>query len=276
MSHQVKSKNQYKRKGRNRAIPTQDIVNALLATNNNRSEAARLLGCADATIRRRIAIDGLIAPAPGTLIDANLIQTAITKHKGNIRLVASQVQLSVSALQRRIKTNLGLRKHLKKIRDKDRKIRAHKNVSNTPKWGSKLYHTRAFGAATELSFSTRCIQHGFIPNKPQVDDLDYDIVVRGSSGYVHVQVKGRSTYNTQGGRGRCTVYCSFMNEWNLSKKGKPSDYTDIDVFAYWVAPADAWYLIPIDAIESVGVGVAPNGDGSGKYEQYKENWSIFK
>ena len=48
-----------------------------------------------------------------------------------------------------------------------------------------------------------------------------------------------------------------------------------DVLAAYVVPANAWYLIPVEKIKTMGVYISPLDDTSvGKYEPWREAWCV--
>ena len=50
-----------------------------------------------------------------------------------------------------------------------------------------------------------------------------------------------------------------------------------DVLAAYVAPADAWYLIPVDTLTTVSLNFSPlNPDSRAKYEVWRDAWNVLE
>src|SRR5262249_39116912 len=97
----------------------------------------------------------------------------------------------------------------------------------------KTYKDR--GEWVELRFMTRALEQGYHVSKPWAESSAYDDGIEHGSNFLRVQVK--STSNRTG-----TGYlCQFKPNAN-----KKQDYTvdQIDFFAAYIIPVDAWYLIP--------------------------------
>src|SRR5580700_5664838 len=100
------------------------------------------------------------------------------------------------------------------------------------------YHFKSFkqrGEWVELVFMTLAAQRGFAVSRPWGDTQAYDVGIEHGSNFLRVQVK--STTSRLGAGYRCQFKPNHL---------KRRDYSlaQIDIFAAYVIPEDAWYLIP--------------------------------
>ena len=128
------------------------------------------------------------------------------------------------------------------------------------------------GAGYESRFTSDAIARGFDVLEPAGDYLTYDRVVVNQSGETfRVQVKGTSS--RQKGKQSFKVLAATGCGGRV-KKLLTED--DADVLAAFVAPASAWYFIPVAKLTSKNVVVSPLDPRSvGKYEPYREAWNVF-
>lgn len=126
------------------------------------------------------------------------------------------------------------------------------------------------GASHEARFTALALARGFDVMSPVGDYLPYDRIVLNSAGEsFRVQVKG--TAHRQKGKQSYKIVAATGSE---TKKRISAD--DADVLAAYVVPADAWYLIPVGKINSVGVYLSPLDESSvGKYEPWRDAWNVF-
>lgn len=91
------------------------------------------------------------------------------------------------------------------------------------------------GEWVELQFMAQAAQRRFIVSKPWGDMQAYDVGIEHAQNFLRVQVK--STTSRSGAGYRCMFTPNYL---------KKRDYSldQIDLFAAYVIPADAWYLIP--------------------------------
>ena len=129
------------------------------------------------------------------------------------------------------------------------------------------------GEWVELRFMAEVAEHGFGVLKPWGDSLAYDVGVDHGSRFVRVQVKSTTVRTGTG------YFCQFKPHY-LKKK----DYTlkQVDLFAAYVIPVDAWYLIPASVIlgpqRKTGImlfPMVPLKKNRYRYECYKEAWGLL-
>jgi len=131
------------------------------------------------------------------------------------------------------------------------------------------------GEWVELKFMAEAAQRRFAVSKPWGDIRAYDVGIEHEQNFLRVQVK--STVVRSGAGYRCQFTPNFQ---------KKRDYSldQIDLFAAYVIPEQAWYLIP--AVLLLGKRrkmmamlcpiVPPAKKASYCYESYRENWSLLK
>jgi hypothetical protein len=129
------------------------------------------------------------------------------------------------------------------------------------------------GELGELAFIFKAASFGLPVSKPYGDSLAYDLVVESGDGrMLRIQVKSTFTSHRRG----------FMI--NLGHRGQSTGrecYTsdDIDFVVAYVVAAEAWYIIPVDAIKGFRqLRLYPSGTArkrGGYFEQYREAWHLI-
>jgi len=142
------------------------------------------------------------------------------------------------------------------------------------KFWKKFSTMKERGEWVELKFMAEAAQRRFLVSKPWGDIRAYDVGIEHNSNYLRVQVKSTVVRSGAGYR------CQFMRN-HLSKR----DYSlsQIDVFAAYVIPEEAWYLIP--AVLLLGKRrklmamlcpiVPPAKKACYCYENYRGNWKLL-
>jgi hypothetical protein len=146
--------------------------------------------------------------------------------------------------------------------------------------GSYMKHWERFksykerGEWVELQFMAEAAKHRFSISKPWGETQAYDVGIEHSSNFLRVQVKSTVVRSGAG------YLCQFKPN-HLKKR----DYTlkEIDLFAAYVIPEDAWYLIP--AVLLLGKrrrtmamlcpAVPPRKKACYRYECYREAWNLL-
>ena len=128
---------------------------------------------------------------------------------------------------------------------------------------------KSLGTVGELKFQYESMRRGLQVSTPVCDNLKYDVVIGNDRGKVfRVQVKTSSDkdhdkveryrFNTTGGSSRRVKYTP----------------KDVDIFAFYIAPLDIFYFIPVHHIKAQTLRVHPF-DKKHKFEIYREYWQIF-
>ncbi|HEY3971582.1 MAG TPA: group I intron-associated PD-(D/E)XK endonuclease [Candidatus Sulfotelmatobacter sp.] len=127
------------------------------------------------------------------------------------------------------------------------------------------------GEWVELLFMAAAALRGFGISKPWGDSAACDVGIHHGSNYLRVQVKSSSYRRGTG------YYCEF----------KPQDFQtgysleQVDLFAAYVIPTDAWYLIPAAVLLRQHIQglqlcpVRPSTRCPYLYEKYREAWKML-
>lgn len=129
------------------------------------------------------------------------------------------------------------------------------------------------GEWAELRFMAAAAERGLFVLKPWGDSPPYDVGVDHGPNFLRVQVK--STTNRTGTGYLCQLKPNYL---------KKHDYTldQLDIFAAYVIPVDAWYVIPAAIILGPERKTAimlhpidPLRKDRYRYESYKEAWPLL-
>jgi hypothetical protein len=131
------------------------------------------------------------------------------------------------------------------------------------------------GEWVELRFMAEAVRKHFKVSKPWGDSSPYDVGVEHGRQFLRVQVKSTSHRLSNG------YQCGFRP--NLRNKRK---YTarEIDFFAAYVVPEDAWYIIPGAVVlktKSLCLMLCPVRKQHPRsdayvYECYREAWPLLR
>jgi hypothetical protein len=143
------------------------------------------------------------------------------------------------------------------------------------KYWERFTNFKERGEWVELQFMAAAAKRCFAVSKPWGDTRAYDVGIEHEGNYLRVQVK--STTARAGAGYRCQFMPNHLKKHDYSIK-------QIDLFAAYVIPEDAWYLIP--AVLLLGKRrlcmamlcpvVTPKKRASYCYEGYREAWSLLK
>jgi hypothetical protein len=130
------------------------------------------------------------------------------------------------------------------------------------------------GEWVELQFMAEAAQRRFAVSKPWGDTQAYDVGVENGVHYLRVQVKSTTMRSGAG------YLCQFKPNYR-----KRHDYSmdQIDVFAAYVIPENAWYLIPAalllgkrrHAMAMLCPLTKPKKKACYRYECYREAWRLL-
>lgn len=131
------------------------------------------------------------------------------------------------------------------------------------------------GEWVELQFMAKAAQRRFAVCKPWGDVRAYDVGIEHGQNFLRVQVKSTT----------CRVGAGYLCQL-LPHHQKKQDYTlkQLDLFAAYVIPANAWYLIPAAVVLGwrrittvcISPVMSPVKKKSYCYECYREAWSLLK
>jgi PD-(D/E)XK nuclease superfamily protein len=128
------------------------------------------------------------------------------------------------------------------------------------------------GEWVELQFMAQAALRQFNVSRPWGDNLAYDVGIEHAPNFLRVQVK--STTVRVGAGYRCQCLPNKKHKYSLG---------EIDLFAAYVIPEDAWYLIPAvlllgrrrRATAALCPVVPPAKKVSYRYECYREAWNLL-
>jgi len=131
------------------------------------------------------------------------------------------------------------------------------------------------GEWVELQFMAAAAQRRLAVSKPWGETRAYDVGIERGQNFLRVQVK--STTNKTGDGYRCQM---------RPKHRKTHTYTleQVDLFAVYVIPENAWYLIPAALLLADPKRISdvmlcpirsPVKKASYRYEGYREGWSLL-
>ena len=145
--------------------------------------------------------------------------------------------------------------------------------SSTNFW-DKFSSFKQRGEWVELQFMAQAARRRLTVSRPWGETQAYDVGIEHAENFLRVQVKSTTMRSGAG------YLCQFKP--NHLKK---CDYSlqQIDLFAAYVIPQDAWYLIP--AVLLLGKRrrtmamlcpvVPPKKKASYRYESYREAWNLL-
>ena len=124
------------------------------------------------------------------------------------------------------------------------------------------------GDLAETTFVTRVLRMGFNISKPVTTNCRYDYILDASGKFTRIQIKSLWTLRTNG------EYKIFL--FGDDHK-RPYLASEIDFLAGYIAPCDAWYIIPVAALGlRKTIRVAPGMDATrAMFEKYREAWHLL-
>jgi hypothetical protein len=132
-------------------------------------------------------------------------------------------------------------------------------------------NTKRRGEIVEIAFLHTVANMGFALTKPYGDSEPYDFIVDSGNRLWRVQVKS-------------CLYRNGLTYWVGARHRSPTvpaqgPYTaeQIDILAVDIVPADAWYVIPVNAFSRPPLlAFLPRLPvAAGKYEQFREAWYLM-
>ena len=137
--------------------------------------------------------------------------------------------------------------------------------------------TKRMGELAELAFMYRAASYGFGVARPYGDSHQYDFLVQHGRRLLRVQVK--SCFTPQEGYRRAGY--PIIVSRAIGKSWKRYSIEDIDFIAAFVAPHEAWYVIPIEALgTSKNIRLYPAGKHNKRsgawFEHYREAWHLLQ
>jgi len=119
----------------------------------------------------------------------------------------------------------------------------------------------------EARFMICAAEHGFNVSRPWNDSLRYDFALERCGEFLRVQVKSTTSKRVSSGG----YVCDLRANRRLYRA------RDLDFFAVYVIPEDAWYIIPVSVgIRAKALWLWPYCNGRHhKYDRYLEAWNLL-
>jgi hypothetical protein len=123
------------------------------------------------------------------------------------------------------------------------------------------------GELAELAFALKAVELGFSVSKPYGDSESFDFILGERGRLIRIQVKSAFTSAD-----------SWGYAINLVHNQSTAHYSpdEVDFIVAYVAPFDAWYIIPIAQVHgSNSIRLYPRGNRRGgglNLEKYREAW----
>ncbi len=123
------------------------------------------------------------------------------------------------------------------------------------------------GEWVELKFMVCAAEAGLTVSKPYGDSARFDFVVGQRAPLHRVQVRGTSVFSNR----------SYLCLTYHGGRQHPFTTRDVDFFAVYVIPCDAWYIVPMHAITSrYAICLYPHVLNSrSRMEQFREAWHLL-
>jgi hypothetical protein len=127
------------------------------------------------------------------------------------------------------------------------------------------------GEIAEMAFQHKATKMGFTVTKPYGENESYDFIVDAGNRLWRVQVKSTS-------RKWSNAYPVSAIHFGWGQKTRWA-YTpeQIDILAAYIVPADAWYIVPVQAfVPALTLRFYPQIPGSNRrYERFREAWFLM-
>jgi PD-(D/E)XK endonuclease len=128
------------------------------------------------------------------------------------------------------------------------------------------------GEWAELRFMAEAAERGFCVLKPWGDNRPYDVGIDHGDTFLRVQVKCTT----------CRVGTGYFCQFMPSDRKERYKLNEIDLFAVFVIPVKAWYIIPAALLlgpeRKVGITiwpVLPLKKDRYRYEGYRDAWLLL-
>ena len=129
---------------------------------------------------------------------------------------------------------------------------------------------KKLGELAELAFLYKAVTLGFPVSKTYGDSDRFDFIVHSTQHFWKVQIKSSSKLVHGGYPMNAT---RRVNDHLI-----PYTPAEIDFLAAYVAPEDAWFIIPIQALQArTSFRLYPQGsDKKGPCDDYREAWHLME
>jgi hypothetical protein len=120
------------------------------------------------------------------------------------------------------------------------------------------------GTIGELAFSAEAMRRGYRIAQPFGDNCEYDLLLDAGQRLYRIQVKSSN----------CKIGAVYS--FYLRRGKRKTQYTEVDIFACYLAPERLFFLIPADAVNNrSNVKLNPQPRNT-QWAPYRENWGVFE
>lgn len=128
------------------------------------------------------------------------------------------------------------------------------------------------GEWVEMQFMARAAAQGMIVSRPWGDSARYDFAVDCQGHFQRVQVKSTSAKHPSG-----YYVCKITRGGVRLRKGRKYTPEQIDYFACYVIPEEAWYIIPVRKVVRIkaAIHLSPRHPRN-RFFPYLEAWHLLK
>jgi hypothetical protein len=133
-------------------------------------------------------------------------------------------------------------------------------------------NAKAKGDLAEIAFLYKAADLGFGVAQPYGDKERYDFILDSGERFWRVQVRSTSYFEPD--RNSYTVNASHNEK---GRKVKIYQAKEIDFFAAYIVPVDAWYIVPVNQLGSLRfLRLYPFGcNWGGCFEAFREAWHLM-
>lgn len=117
------------------------------------------------------------------------------------------------------------------------------------------------GDTAEVLFKLRALEKGLIPSTPY-GLRRYDFIIDNGTSLLRLQVKMANA-----------VQKDSFYQFNLRPSGKRYTNEEVDVFAFYIAPTDTWYIVPRACINTTLMRI--HSHSPNRYTIFEEAWYIL-
>ena len=146
---------------------------------------------------------------------------------------------------------------------------------------TRIIDTKRLGEVGELAFILKATSLGLTPSRPFGDRRPYDFLLECGKRVLRIQVKSVFSNRLRDGH-RYPLNTGITRKREGTKKRERVGYTseEIDFIVAYVAPHNAWYVIPVDALgQRTFINLYPIGKTrtiGGEFEKYREAWHLLQ
>ena len=142
-----------------------------------------------------------------------------------------------------------------------------------------ILDTKRLGEVAELAFILKATSLGLTPSRPYGDRRPYDFLLECGKRVLRIQIKSVFANRPRDGH-RFFINAGISRNTGNTKRERVGYTSDeIDFIVAYVAPHNAWYVIPVNALaQRTFINLYPLGKTrslGGLFEKYREAWHLL-